>query len=44
MLKNVMGKEDVVGILLSDSNISVDGDGIIHCPLFGPCFFEPSRS
>lgn len=44
MLKKVMGKEDVVSILLSDSNISVDGDGIIHCPLFGPCFFEPSRS
>ena len=44
MLKKAMGKGDVVGILLLDSNISVDGDGILHCPLFEPCFFELSRS
>lgn len=28
------------GIKVSDSNLSVDGNGVIHYPLFGPSFFE----
>ena len=32
-----------VAIKVSDSNISVDENGVIHYPLFGPSFFEECK-
>ena len=29
------------GIKISDSPVSIDELGILHLPLFGPCFFDP---
>lgn len=38
----VFGQYNVgCGIKVSDSPVSIDELGILHLPLFGPCFFDP---
>lgn len=41
--KAMEGNKTLTGMKIADSNISIDENGVLHYPLFGPCFFDDSQ-